>query len=175
MSEVQSWIFTICAGALICGIVAALTPSKAYEKAIQLLLGLFMLFCFLMPITANWEVPTVDVAKAERQREEAFRDTQSLAESTVQEGIIPKFTETAGTLLADYGIGDGEVTIAMEEEKAGNPLAVVTLPGRLREHGGEITQRLTAGFGMPVSLVFTAESLGRETQWGRDLPVLQKP
>ena len=49
MDEVGRWVFTICCGAALCGVVSVLLPSKGMEKLMRMVLGLFMLCCFLLP------------------------------------------------------------------------------------------------------------------------------
>ena len=49
MDLVDRWVFTICCGTLLCGVVSILAVGKGTQRLMQLVLGLFMLCCFLLP------------------------------------------------------------------------------------------------------------------------------
>lgn len=152
MQEVSNWVFTICAGALVCGIVSALIPGKSYEKAIQLLLGIFMLFCFLMPVNANWRLPEVDISAAEQRRREVAGETEQQMDRKLEEDIAERLYKNAKQIIAELGINETAVDISILQYDNGDPVVEVTLPPLLREREQEIKHRMEDKLGVTVSL-----------------------
>lgn len=155
MTEVTGWVFTICSGALICGVVSALIPGKNYEGAIQLLLGLFMLFCFLAPITMDWELPSVDLEAAEEKRMEAAGELEDKLSAQVERDSVQKLTETAARALEQYGIGEAEIEITLAADDQGKACAVVSLPRHCMEQHRVLHRLLEYEFGIPVSIEYS--------------------
>lgn len=151
MDGIRGWVFTICGGALICGIASALIPSKSYEKAIQLLLGLFMLFCFLTPITGDWELPEISVSEAEQRRLEIAGQMEQIASEQLKSSLELRADEELAKLLSEYSIepGDCSVSLAGDGEEA---YALLRLPEKQRGRGLSIKNRLSTALGMPVEL-----------------------
>lgn len=57
MQAIQNWCYTIFAGVLFSGIVLLLTPSERFRPLMQLLLGAFCWFVFLLGavgLISNW-------------------------------------------------------------------------------------------------------------------------
>ena len=71
MDEVRQWVFTICCGTLLCGVVSVLLPGKGTERLMSMILGLFMLCCFLLPAGISLELPEIDLPAAESARSQA--------------------------------------------------------------------------------------------------------
>ena len=74
MDEVGRWVFTICCGAALCGVVSVLLPSKGMEKLMRMVLGLFMLCCFLLPAGLELDLAELEPPEAASAMEEAAPD-----------------------------------------------------------------------------------------------------
>lgn len=154
MSEVTGWVFTICSGALVCGVVSALIPSKSYQGAIQLLLGLFMLFCFLTPVSMNWELPQVDLAAAEEERLAAADEAQQQLSQRVERESVAALTQAGQVALAEYGVQEGELALSLAPDEDGNMVATVQLPERCRAQHTVLHRLLEYEFGIPVRMEY---------------------
>ncbi|MEG1687635.1 MAG: stage III sporulation protein AF [Angelakisella sp.] len=152
MDKVQGWIFTICTGTLICGIVSALLPGKSYRRAIQLLLGLFLLFCFLLPIGMELVLPPVDIAAAEQQRLAAASDTKARLMEQVITDAEQRLHQQVKGVLQEYGVEEGQLCIQVDTDRNDRLTATVTLPKRLQDRQATLQSRLTAALGIEVTI-----------------------
>lgn len=155
MTEVTGWVFTICSGALICGVVSALIPGKNYEGSIQLLLGLFMLFCFLVPVSMDWELPSVDLEKAEDKRIAAAGEVEDRLSSQVERDSVQRLTETATQALEQYGVRADEIEVSLAADEKGETGAVVSLPQCCEEQHTVLHRLLEYEFGISVSMQYS--------------------
>jgi len=154
MSEVSGWVFTICSGALICGVVSALIPSKSYEGAIQLLLGLFMLFCFLVPVSLHWELPKVDLEAIEDKRLEVASGAEKQLNEQVARDSVETLKKTACEVLSQYGLREDEIGISLGVDEQDRSYAVVSLPQRCQEQHAVFLRLLEYEFGIPVQIEY---------------------
>lgn len=154
MQEVTSWVFTICAGTLVCGVVSALVPGKSFEKAIQLLLGIFMLFCFLTPVAADWQLPTVDLEQAEQRRLEIAGQAEQQLGSQLQSDLVAQAEQQLATLLPQYGLQGATALLEVTAQPDGTLLLTVTLPQAAEPHGNALQAALSTALGTAVSLQY---------------------
>ncbi|MCI8652565.1 MAG: hypothetical protein HFF11_02555 [Angelakisella sp.] len=168
MDEVHRWVFTICCGTLLCGVVSVLLPSRGMEKLMQMVLGLFMLCCILLPAEQRLRLPPLELdeagAAAERAAEEV---TGYFLRSTVAKGEEALRKEAAKE-LGESGIKEGDIQIyieADEEEGAGGSgegaspgfTARVRLPKEMENRDGELRERLEKRLGIAVRLDYSEE------------------
>jgi len=168
MDEVDRWVFTICCGALLCGVVSVLLPSRGMEKPMRMVLGLFMLFCFLLPVGRRFDLPSLELEEAQSAADRAaeevtgyfLRDSAAKGEDALR--------KAAAKELREYGINEEDIQIyieADEEDKAeslgdeGTPglTARVRLPQGLRDRDGELRERLEEELGVGVRLEYDGE------------------
>ena len=162
MEQVRQWVFTICCGAMLCGIVSVLIPSKGMEKLMNMVLGLFMLCCFLLPAGMGLELPAPDLAGAESDRNRAagevtdyfLRDTAQRSEEDLR--------RAAAKELREYGIKEKDIQIYIETDEAKDDgslglIANFTLPERLRDRHDEIRRILEYELGVTVRLEYSRE------------------
>ncbi len=119
MSEVSQWVFTICSGAFICGIVSILLPSSSCKNSIRLLLGVFMLTCFVMPVTLGFDLPSIDVSQAEETRLEIAESIGETTEDIAVESYTTELQDTVYSLTQQYGIEAETVYIELVEAESG--------------------------------------------------------
>lgn len=168
MQEADRWVFTICCGTLLCGVVSVLIPGKSMEKPMRMVLGLFMLCCFLLPAGVTFDLPGLGLEEAQQEAEQAarevtgyfFRDSLEKGEDAVRETVAKE--------LREYGINEQDIQIYIEadgEEKT-EDLGDECLPGltaRVRlPHGlgdGEegLRKRLEEKLGITVRLEYGGE------------------
>lgn len=162
MEDVSHWVFTICAGSLVCGVISALVPSKSFEKTIQLLLGLFMLFCFLTPISLDWQMPSVDISQAEERRLKVADSTGSLSQEILLDELARRAETECGTLMKKYGLTDSDYRLALSHDSLGVVTATLTVPERLQPHSTDIASQLGATLGITVDIALAAQPTGKE-------------
>lgn len=163
MSEITRWVFTVCCGAMVCGIVSILTPSKGSERLMGMVLGLFMLCCFLIPAG-------LDLGLAELGPE--LDDASSAMESAAEEITRYFLRDTAGRAeeelrrqleeeLAGYGINGEDLQIYIEADDPGEDglglTAEVTLPSTLQDRREELEGRLEERLGIAVTIRYRRE------------------
>lgn len=158
MPEVTRWVFTICCGTMICGVVSILTPEKGSQRLMGMVLGLFMLCCFLLPAGLGLELDPTGLAlpEAASAMEDAHREiTRYFMEDTARLARKELEEELEQELAAD-GINGEDFQIYIEAddpEKAGPGLRVtVTLPPEHRDRREELQNRLEQKLGIGVTV-----------------------
>lgn len=164
MSEINRWVFTVCCGAMLCGVVSILTPGKGSERLMGMVLGLFMLCCFLLPAGINLELELSgpDLSAASSAMEAAAGElTRYFLSDTLRraEGELRQRLEQE---LAAAGINEEEFQIYIEaDDPAGENgpglTAVVTLPPELWEREKELQGRLEEQLGVAVELRYRGD------------------
>ena len=168
MDLVDRWVFTICCGTLLCGVVSILAVGKGTQRLMQLVLGLFMLCCFLLPAGMELELPELAPSAPASAMEEAagavtgyfLRDTARRSEEELR--------RLAAKELREYGINEKDIQIyieADEEEGAGGSgegaspgfTARVRLPKEMENRDGELRERLEKRLGIAVRLDYSEE------------------
>lgn len=164
MAEVNRWVFTICCGTLLCGIVSILLPSKKMDRLMGLVLGSFMLCCFLIPAGLGLELPGGELPDASSAMEQAAGEvTRYFLEDTARRSE-EELTRLAAEELREYGINEEDIQIYIEpdgqKEGGGQGLQVeVRLPGLFRDRDEELQKRLERAFGVAVGLRYRGEGL----------------
>lgn len=51
MEIIKSWALSFSAAAVITAVIGFLSPSGAFDKSVKIISALFMLLCFIVPIT----------------------------------------------------------------------------------------------------------------------------
>lgn len=164
MSELSQWVLTICCGVLICGIASVLTPSKSMEKVMNLVLGLFLLSCLLLPTGLDLFQFHLDLDSPEEQRQRVAEETSDyFLRSALELG-----EEEAAAIIygqaAKYGIKEDEIVIYMDTEEAsptGEKKVVVEvhLPQRAKESHTVLHKALEYELGVTVRLEYSKEEL----------------
>lgn len=155
MSEITRWVFTVCCGAMLCGVVSILTPGKGSERLMGTVLGLFMLCCFLIPagISLDLALDGPDLADASSAMGSAAEEmTRYFLEDTQNE--LRRRLEQE---LAEAGINGEDFQIYIEAEAPGEERglglsATVTLPSGLRDRENELKERLEQALGVAVAI-----------------------
>lgn len=161
MDSIRGWIYTVCTGAVICGIVSALLPSEKYRRVMGSVLGLFMLCCFLIPSGLSFSGLAIDTDTAEWQRQQTANEISDYFFGRTAALSCEEIKDTVDGLLAGYGInsGDIEIYIDTDEESDGREITVrVTLPQRVRDRHDELHKVLEYELGVPVQLEYREES-----------------
>lgn len=168
MDELHRWVFTVCCGALLCGVVSVLVPGRGMEKLMRMVLGLFLLCCLLLPVGRGLRLPGLDLAEAQGEAERAAGETAEyfLRDSLEKgEGALRR---AAAKELREYGIKEEDIQIYIETDREqgtdgpgdeGSPgfTARLRLPQRLRELEGEFRDRLEEVLGVAVRLEYDGE------------------
>ena len=168
MDELHRWVFTVCCGALLCGVVSVLVPGKGMEKLMRMVLGLFLLCCLLLPVGQEPRFPDLDLGAAQAQADRAagevagrfFRDSVEKGEAALR--------QEAAKELREYGIKEEDIQIYIEtdeEQGADGPgdesppriAARVRLPEKLRGLEGEFREGLEERLGVAVRLEYDGE------------------
>ncbi len=157
MDLVDRWVFTICCGTLLCGVVSILAVGKGTQRLMQLVLGLFMLCCFLLPAGMELELPELAPSAPASAMEEAagavtgyfLRDTARRSEEELR--------RLAAKELQEYGINEKDIQIDIEADgpREGSGLAFtveLVLPRQLQERQQQLLPRLEQALGIAVRL-----------------------
>ena len=157
MDLVDRWVFTICCGTLLCGVVSILAVGKGTQRLMQLVLGLFMLCCFLLPAGMELELPELAPSAPASAMEEAagavtgyfLRDTARRSEEELR--------RLAAKELREYGINEKDIQISIEADgpREGSGLAFtveLVLPRQLQERQQQLLPRLEQALGIAVRL-----------------------
>lgn len=162
MAEVNRWVFTICCGTLLCGVVSILAPGKGMERLLGMVLGLFMLCCFLLPAGLDLELDLPELTDASSAMESAAGEiTDYFLQDTVRRSREELYQLAAKELL-EYGINEKDIQIYIEADdpKEGGGLglaAELVLPSRLRDRREELQTRLEQALGIAVRLTYRRE------------------
>lgn len=164
MSQLSQWVLTICCGVLICGMVSVLIPSKSMEKGMNLVLGLFLLSCLLLPTG-------LDVSQFHLERSSPEELRERVAEQTSDylfRSVLDLGEEEAAAIIygqaARYGIKPEEIVIYMDTEEAPQTgekilVAEVHLPRRAKEFHSVLHKALEYELGVTVRLEYSKEEL----------------
>ncbi len=157
MDLVDRWVFTICCGTLLCGVVSILAVGKGTQRLMQLVLGLFMLCCFLLPAGMELDLPDLAPSAPASAMEEAagavtgyfLRDTARRSEEELR--------RLAAKELQEYGINEKDIQIYIEADgpREGSGLAFtveLVLPRQLQERQQQLLPRLEQALGIAVRL-----------------------
>ena len=162
MDEVRQWVFTICCGTLLCGVVSVLLPGKGTERLMSMILGLFMLCCFLLPAGISLELPEIDLPAAESARSQAAGElTDYFLQDTLRRSE-EELAEAAAKELQEYGINEKDIQIYIETDESkdeGTPEVIlnITLPEEARVNHNEIRRILEYVLGAEVRLEYGGE------------------
>ncbi len=162
MGEISKWVLTICGGVLVCGVASMLTPGKSMEKVMNMVLGLFMLCCFLLPTGIDFSDFQLSLDSPEEARQRVAEETTDhFRHSAMDLGAEEAESIILGQ-LAKYGIKEDEILIYMDTEEAtpgGEEEVVVEvhLPQRAKEDHRVIHKALEYELGVTVRLEYTEE------------------
>ncbi len=168
MDELHRWVFTVCCGALLCGVVSVLVPGKGMEKLTRAILGLFLLCCLLLPVGRQPRLPDLDLGEAQAEAERAAGEVSGyFLRDSVEKGEAALRREAAKE-LREYGIKEEDIQIYIEtdkeqgtdgpgDESPSGLAARVRLPQRLRELEGEFREGLEERLGVDVRLEYDGE------------------
>ena len=157
MDLVDRWVFTICCGTLLCGVVSILAVGKGTQRLMQLVLGLFMLCCFLLPAGMELELPELaPSAPASAMEEAAQRATHHFLQDTLSRSQ-EELRRLAGKELEESGINEKDIQIYIEADgpREGSGLAFtveLVLPRQLQERQQQLLPRLEQALGIAVRL-----------------------
>lgn len=168
MSEITRWVFTICCGTMLCGIVSILSPGKGSERLMGMVLGLFMLCCFLLPagLDLDLELSGIDLPAASSEMEAANREiTQYFLQDTVRLAQ-EELRRAAEKELVEYGINEEDLKIYIEADDLGEGEGsgaglglrlVITLPSGIDGQPEELQRRLEEKLGIAVRIQYRSE------------------
>ena len=165
MDLVDRWVFTICCGAALCGVVSVLLPSKGMEKLMRMVLGLFMLCCFLLPAGLELDLAELEPPEAASAMEEAAqRATHHFLQDTLSRSQ-EELRRLAGKELEESGINEKDIQIYIEaDEGTGHQAgdlpsltARVILPASAKQREQELRELLEKKLDIPVQLTCDGE------------------
>ena len=156
MTEVNRWVFTICCGAVLCGAVSVLLPSRGTERLMRLVLGLFMLCC-LLPAGMRLELPDLDPPEAAASMEQAAGEVTEFFLQDTLERSREELRQRAVEELRESGINGQDIQIYIEADgpREGSGLAFtveLVLPRQLQERQQQLLPRLEQALGIAVRL-----------------------
>ena len=160
MPEVTRWVFTVCCGTVLCGILSVLSPGKGSERLMGMVLGLFMLCCFLLPagMGLDLEPDRWGLEEAASAMESAAGEVERYFLRDTARRAREELERAAAQELAGTGINEEDFQIYIEAddpEGAGLGLrAVVTLPPENEGREKELLGRLEEKLGIPVRLQY---------------------
>jgi len=162
MAEVNRWVFTICCGTLLCGVVSILVPGKGMERLMGLVLGLFMLCCFLLPAGLELDLDLAELPEASSAMESAAGEVTEYFLRDTADVSRERLRELAAKELLEYGINEKDIQIYIETDdpQQGGGLgltAEVALPPRLQDRHEELQTRLEQALGIAVELTYRRE------------------
>lgn len=165
MDEVKQWVFTICTGTLLCGMISILSPSKSFEKVIGLILGLFLLICFFTPIRMDAFSFRLEFSEAQNLQNRVAEETDGFFFRAAVEKSQQAIEDNVYKMLEPYGIQPEEIEIYIEtmEEHSNRDkklvVARVRLPSKIRSKHREVYRMLEYGLGIDVQLTYREENL----------------
>ena len=139
MTEVNRWVFTICCGAVLCGAVSVLLPSRGTERLMRL------------------ELPALDPPEAAASMEQAAGEVTEFFLQDTLERSREELRQRAVEELRESGINGQDIQIyieAKEPKDDGRPelTAELILPRELAGRGEELRQLLEKELGIAVRL-----------------------
>ena len=162
MAEASRWVFTICCAVLICGLVSAILPSESMEKAMSLILGLFLLCCFLLPMGVDFSDFRVDLQSPDSVQEETAREATDFFLRGAMEQNLEAAEKEILEYLGEYGIkpDEADIYIDTEEKPSGEWEMIVSicLPERARENHDVIYKALEYKLGTTVRREYAGEA-----------------
>ena len=165
MDEVKRWVFTICTGTLLCGMISILSPSKSFEKVIGLVLGLFLLICFFTPIRMDTFSFRLELSEAQNLQNRVAEEADGFFFRAAIENSKQAIEDNVYKMLEPYGIKPEEVEIYIEttEEHSnrGKKLVIVSvlLPSKMCSKHQEVHRMLEYGLGIDVQLTYREDDL----------------
>ena len=163
MSEITRWVFTICCGTMLCGIVSVLSPGKGSERLMGMVLGLFMLCCFLLPagLELDLDQELSGLSEASSAMESAADEITQYFLRDTADRAREELERAAEQQLAEVGINEEDFQIYIEaDDPEGTGLGltvVITLPMALQDREEELQGRLEEGLGIAVRLQYRGE------------------
>ena len=162
MSEASRWVLTICCALVICGVISALLPNDTTEKPMGLILGLFLLCCFLLPTGLSFSGFRLDVQSPSSAMEEAQKETTDHFIQGALEDSRQSIEQEIYDYLDEYGIKQNEcqIYIDTEEGQSGELELIINirLPERVREYHDVIHKALEYKLGTTVRLEYAGEA-----------------
>ena len=157
MDLVDRWVFTICCGTLLCGVVSILAVGKGTQRLMQLVLGLFMLCCFLLPAGMELELPELAPSAPASAMEEAAGAVTGYCLRDTARRSAEELRRLAAKELREYGINEKDIQIYIEADgpREGSGLAFtveLVLPRQLQERQQQLLPRLEQALGIAVRL-----------------------
>lgn len=157
MDLVDRWVFTICCGTLLCGVVSILAVGKGTQRLMQLVLGLFMLCCFLLPAGMELELPELAPSAPASAMEEAAGAVTGYFLRDTARRLEEELRRLAAKELREYGINEKDIQIYIEADgpREGSGLAFtveLVLPRQLQERQQQLLPRLEQALGIAVRL-----------------------
>lgn len=164
MDEVSRWVFTICCGAALCGVVSVLLPGKGMERLMRMVLGLFLLCCILPPgLEMDLSLPDPPEAAAGQQAA-AEEVTGYFLQSAARQGE-EELRRLAEKELREAGINGDDIQIYIEADTGSGlgderPLELTVrllLPPGLEGRADGLRERLEEELGVTVRLEYSGE------------------
>ena len=163
MDQVTGWVLTICSGVLICGVVSVLVPSASMEKIMSLVLGLFLLCCFLLPTGIDFSDFNLSLDSPEEIRNQVADETTDFFLDSALKSSEEEISAIIYKQMKEYGIKEDEIEIYIKSEEVldGEKEIVVEieLPERIKERHDVIHKALEYELGVTVRLEYAKEDL----------------
>ena len=165
MDEVNRWVFTICCGAALCGVVSVLLPAKSMEKLMGMVLGLFMLCCFLLPVGLELDLAELEPPEAASAMEDAARKTTEHFLADTLSRSQEELRRLAVKELQGFGINEKDIQIYIEADEGDSPedgdvprlTARIVLPGSAGGMDRELRETLEKKLDVPIRLEYDGE------------------
>lgn len=116
-----------------------------------------MLFCFLTPVTADWQLPSVDLEQVEQRRLNIAGQAEEQLGSQLQNDLVTQAGQQLATLLPQYGLQGAATQLEVTAQPDGTLLLTVTLPQAAQAHASELQTALSTALGTTVLLQYQGD------------------
>ena len=163
MDEMKNWAFTICSGMLLCGAFSLLCPGKSFERIMRLILGLFLLLCFLTPVHLDFSGLELEASEAEELMDRVASGTDGYFFRAALEKSREAIEQIVFDRMEEYGIKPEDIQIYIEAEEGSpdgegkNLIINIQLPESMRKNHELVYKALEYELGTEVRLEYREE------------------
>lgn len=152
MSQLRLWAFSLCAAATVSALLQMLLPPKTQNRAVGMVINLFLLLCVVSPLSHIWTNHDFDgwepSSPAPQIGLEAADDIISHEIEARLDGLIREKLLALGIIPAGVRID----IIVSEDSFAIEGITVLLSPTDQAASGGTAAARLTEELGLPVTV-----------------------
>ena len=155
MTQIKLWTFTICAAAVLAGMVEIITP-KPQKKSVALVVNLILLLVLLSPLANN--SITLDSLSMETN-DISLENTQDMVDDLYRFEIESKIIELAHEKLDELGIiaGDIGIDISVKNGQLDINMLTVVINEWDETKARQVKSSLEEYLGIPVTVAGETE------------------